>query len=46
MKATLFILPLFISIGIIGQEKITNKNGSEYQFTKINELVITKTYFF
>jgi len=41
MKTTLFILPLFITIGVLGQDKITNKNGSEYQFTKISELDAT-----
>jgi len=41
MKTTLFILPLFITIGVLGQDKITNKNGSEYQFTKIIELDAT-----
>ena len=41
MKTTFFILPLFITIGVLGQDKITNKNGSEYQFTKISELDAT-----
>lgn len=41
MRTTFYIIPLFLTIGVFGQEKITNKSGSEYQFTKIKELEAT-----
>ena len=41
MRTTFYIIPLFLTIGLFGQEKITNKSGSEYQFTKIKELEAT-----
>ena len=41
MRTTFYIIPLFLTIGVFGQEKITNKGGSEYQFTKIKELEAT-----
>jgi bleomycin hydrolase len=41
MKTTFFILPLLISISFNAQEKITNKTGSDYQFTKLKELDAT-----